>query len=130
MSALAKYFPFGLSVRDLTEEVDNSSETLSAAPMRMLSTLLKMNVEGRDCLDHIDREPELPRRRRGGRTNPLLSPQDLFMVAFQSCDAYLQQLLAEKMFQGKLAVPFLLPSPTSKNTNIITSWPLRSTMIE
>ena len=144
MSALEKYFPFQLSVRDLTVEVDDTTNTVSAAPMRMLSTILKMNLEGRDCLDHIEKntrhtepsekneEPARRRRRRGEKkeNSPLLSPQDLFMVAYQSCDAYLQQLLADKMFQGKLAVPFLLPSPTKANTNLLTCWPLRSTMLE
>ena len=143
VSALEKYFPFQLSVRDLTLEVDDTDKTVSAAPMSMLSTILKMNLEGRDCLEHIEKntrsndlneneEPARRRRRRGEKkeNNPLLSPQDLFLVAFQSCDAYLQQLLAEKMFQGKLAVPFLLPSPSKANTSILTCWPLRSTIIE
>lgn len=145
VSALEKYFPFQLSVRDLTVEVDDTTQTVSAAPMRMLSTILKMNLEGRDCLEQIEKntrhneeptekneEPARRRRRRGEKkeNSPLLSPQDLFMVAYQSCDAYLQQLLAEKMFQGKLAVPFLLPSPSKANTNILTCWPLRSTLIE
>ena len=145
MSELKKYFPFQLSIRDLTLEVDNTTKTLTAAPMRMLSTILRMNLEGRNCLEHLEnitRKPDADklneessgarRRRRAEKKeiNSLLSPQDLFMVAFQSCDPYLQQLLAEKMFHGKLALPFLLPSPTKENTSILTSWPLRSTMME
>ena len=55
VSALEKYFPFQLSVRDLTVEVDDTTNTVSAAPMRMLSTILKMNLEGWDCLDHIEK---------------------------------------------------------------------------
>ena len=131
---LKSYYPFKLNIRDLTVEVDNTSRSISAAPMSMLSNILKMNVEGRDCLQHVEEQTfnhnpctskEVPNKRTRARPKEksilCLNPQDLFMVALQSCDAYLQQLLVEKMFQGKLAFPFLFPSPMKDNINILTS---------
>ena len=147
ISALEKYYPFHLSAKDLFEEVDEITASVSAAPMKMLLTILKMDLEGRNCLEYLEhktnaggpdedltKNTELGYRRRRRRPenkeSTLLSPQDLLMVAFQTCDPYLQQILAEKMFQGKLAVPFLLPSPIKDKTNILTCWPFRSTILE
>ena len=54
ISDLESYFPFGLSVRNLFEDVDETSENVNTAPMRMLSTILKIDLEGRNCLEYLE----------------------------------------------------------------------------
>ena len=101
---------------------------------------MKMNLEGRNCLVEFENKNDvtenvLPARklRQRGKAkeqSPFLSVQDLLMVAFQSCDPMLQQLMTEKLFMAKIAIPFLLPSPTKTHTQILTSWAFRSTLLE
>jgi len=54
---IEKYYPNKLGIQELFEEVDEEPEStlLSAIPLQLLSKILKMNMEGRNCLEDCER---------------------------------------------------------------------------
>ena len=53
---LEKYYPNLLGIQELCEEVDDESTSLSDVPLQLLSKILRMNLEGRDCLKTFETE--------------------------------------------------------------------------
>lgn len=137
---LEPFFPFEMSIQDLFTNVDeDSKEVVSNIPFKMLSQIIKKNFEGRNCLQEIDKSTKdkstkVPKKSRAERRVTqqlsLPSPQDIFMVSFMSCDPMLQQLLVEKMFMAKLAVPFLFRSPFDPERHFLPCWSYKSTHLE
>ncbi|XP_076075833.1 interferon-induced very large GTPase 1-like [Mytilus galloprovincialis] len=58
-----------------------------------------------------------------------LNPLDLFVALFHCSSTIFQQILAEKMFVCKLAVPVCFPTVKNKHLNFST-WPLRSIIVD
>ncbi|XP_053390128.1 interferon-induced very large GTPase 1-like [Mercenaria mercenaria] len=58
-----------------------------------------------------------------------ISPLDLFLLVFQCCDPMLKQLLFQKLYICKLALPFIYTEyPSTKP--VMSVWPLRSLVVE
>ena len=61
--SLGNYFPNRLGIQELFQEVDEDSDLPSAIPLKLLSTILRMNMEGRDLLKRFKER----RRRKKNR---------------------------------------------------------------
>ncbi|XP_053388849.1 uncharacterized protein LOC128551919, partial [Mercenaria mercenaria] len=60
-----------------------------------------------------------------------ISPLDVFTVVFQCCDPLLKQILFQKLYLCKIAVPFLFKHWTPNEfQSILSVWPLRTLAIE
>jgi hypothetical protein len=58
-----------------------------------------------------------------------VSPLDLFVLVYQCCDPLLQQLLFQKLYLAKIALPFLY-SKYPYSGKILSMWPLRFLLTE
>ncbi|CAC5385549.1 unnamed protein product [Mytilus coruscus] len=58
-----------------------------------------------------------------------LNPLDLIFALFKSCSPMLKQILANKLFMSKLAIPFILPKFGNEPLEMCL-WPLRSIILE
>lgn len=63
------------------------------------------------------------------KNNLELNPLDLLVAVFKCCNPMLQQVLSNKLFMCKLAIPFIFPS-FGNNSTEISLWPLRSITLE
>lgn len=58
-----------------------------------------------------------------------VNPLDLLVAVFKCCNPMLQQVLSNKLFMCKLAIPFIFPTFEKDDTEI-SLWPLRSITLE
>ncbi|XP_060553582.1 interferon-induced very large GTPase 1-like [Ruditapes philippinarum] len=70
--------------------------------------------------------PEIPQE------NQDISPLDIFTVVFQCCDPVLKQVIVQRLYLCKLAVPFLYRhwEATETQYQALSVWPLRSLIID
>jgi hypothetical protein len=52
--SLENYYPNKLGIQELFHEADEDSESTSAIPFKVFSMILRMNMEGRDCLEQFE----------------------------------------------------------------------------
>ncbi len=58
-----------------------------------------------------------------------LNPMDVFLATFSCCDLILRQIIVQKLFLCRLAVPFLLPGFSTKSL-LLNQWALRTIVVE
>ena len=73
VQGLEKYYPNKLGIQELFHEVEEDSNSVTAISLQMLSKILKMNMEGRNCLERFlgkievsveEKENKVDRRRQ------------------------------------------------------------------
>ena len=133
---LEKEYPNGIKVSDVValdlEEDDEDSKRIMSykdLPWKLLRGLLNVNCDARDRKVDLNTTKEtstdISKIDDTNNDNEDISPLDIFHVVFQCCDAMLQQLLFQKLFLCKQAVPFIYIRHTDSSP-VTSVWPLRS----
>ena len=109
---LTAYYPEKISLQDVMEKSESHSELcLENLPWIILWKLITLDRRGIsttiDDLPIENLEQDIPSLFL--QTYDEHHPLDVFLTTFASCDLNLRQILSEKMFQCRLAVPFILP---------------------
>ncbi|XP_053388846.1 interferon-induced very large GTPase 1-like, partial [Mercenaria mercenaria] len=135
-------YPRKITMKDVTtidllegQTEDPSEVNLCDIPQRFLKQLLTSNSEARDLLVPASKEEdtdfdtddlELLGIDDTSDSNDI-SPLDILIVVFQCCDPMLQQMICQKMYLCKIAVPFSYVIWEGNNSRFeIPVWPLRS----
>ena len=109
MLGLKQYYPRRITLQDVTK-IRETKPCVSAEqlPWDILLGIIMMDYRTRDQLvdDFNSKVHELNSSESLGMT---LNPQDVFLATFHCCSLLLRQVLFEKMFNCKLAVPIFVP---------------------
>ena len=129
---LTAYHPEKISLHDVMPKSESHSELcLENLPWIILWKLITLDRKG--ICTTIDEEVLTENPSENCENIPSLClqtydnhhPLDVFLTTFACCDLNLRQFLAEKMFQCRLAVPFILPGIDSDELTYCL-WALRS----
>ncbi|XP_053390570.1 interferon-induced very large GTPase 1-like isoform X2 [Mercenaria mercenaria] len=119
---------------DLSDDESKTYE-YNDIPFMFLQRLLSGNSDAMDYESYSTRK-EINSKSKGSvfdmyqpQENCKISPLDLFLLVFQCCDPMLKQLLVQKLYICKLALPFIYRDFLSTNF-VMSVWPLRSLVIE
>ena len=131
---LNKYYPGKIGIQDVMHihyEVEEPPPKWTDLPWVMLEKLVMMDYRARDvdidkCIEHSEEQNVCDDDTSDDAQHP--HPLDVLLVVFQCCDPFLQQLLAKKMFQCRLALPFLIPHDDAGLTCGL--WPLKRIVAE
>lgn len=142
---LGQFYPNKLKLMDVMAVKDCTNPLeMNTIALHIAMKLIMINYTARDELLHrlieqLEVEIENPNNEisldlicgEGDDYDESMSanPLDLILTIFKCSAPMLQQVLAVKMFECKLAIPFLHP-PFKKEPEILTLWPLRSILIE
>ena len=107
-------------------------------PWKMLQNLVMMNYRARDKLvsnlntlttpkstpdlfdvDNSEDDDEVSS----------LHPMDVLLVTFGCCDRFLQQFLCQKLFECRMAIPFIYPHRSPDNL-VMSLWALKTIVVE
>ncbi|XP_060573685.1 interferon-induced very large GTPase 1-like [Ruditapes philippinarum] len=142
---LTATFPGKISLRDViaidfdeSNVLKNSTINLPDIPWLLLKRLMCVHSESRDITvsesdEHaLDLEHSLSFCSEVPGENQNISPLDIFTVVFQCCDPVLKQVIVQKLYLCKLAVPFLYQhwENNTKQSPTLSIWPLRFLVIE
>ncbi|XP_053390568.1 interferon-induced very large GTPase 1-like [Mercenaria mercenaria] len=119
---------------DLSDDESKTYE-YNDIPFMFLQRLLSGNSDAMDYESYNTRK-NINSKSRGSvldmyqrKENRKISPLDLFLLVFQCCDPMLKQLLFQKLYICKLALPFIYTEyPSTKS--VMSVWPLRSLVVE
>ncbi|XP_060577569.1 uncharacterized protein LOC132734741 [Ruditapes philippinarum] len=140
-------YPGTISIRDIVvvddiewNEKENGSICFTDIPWLVLKRLISSQSDVRDVSVTIEHDFNngiyLENTLSSSSTIPDdkqdISPLDVFYIIFQCCDPFLKQVLVQKLYLCKLAVPFLYKywETKEKQVSVLSVWPLRSLAIE
>ncbi|XP_053390505.1 interferon-induced very large GTPase 1-like [Mercenaria mercenaria] len=127
-----------ITIKDMTtvdpfENADNAST--EKLPWVLLRRLMSVNCDAMDLRFSQD-STNLEQRNSSifamyddSSKNECISPLDVFLSVFQCCDPMLKQLLYQKLYLCKMAVPFIYQEHLSSES-VLAKWPLRALLIE
>ena len=145
MFELQEYYPAKISLGDVMsvgKQYDLQENSKADVPWIVLQKLI--------MLDHRARDTEVTVSETSSENEPATNPEDfdfdelfcgcesqseninaldLFQVVFLCCDLMLRQTLVQKMFQCRLALPFIFPQASSEDL-CLCLWALRSIAFE
>ena len=144
---LEKYFYENLGLQDILSLHGTQIEGLEKhnLPWRVLEKVILLNSECREVVISSFAEKVQPKtknkKRTFGqpkvktekqdpetRTDGIPHPMDMMLLLFTCSDYMLRQVLAQKLFICRLAIPFIVPTP--EGTVQMLLWPLRSIVME
>ncbi|XP_063446798.1 interferon-induced very large GTPase 1-like [Mytilus trossulus] len=143
---LENYFPSKIDLMDVMQ-IKETKTLLSYTdiPWLVLKQIIMINYTARDKMvqEWLEKIPQKTKSHNQGlqydeflddlfhniEHQHDLNPLDLFVALFQCCSTIFKQILAEKMFVCKLAVPICFPPQTNKNLHFST-WTLRSIVVD
>lgn len=143
---LVEKYPAKITMNDViainpddAAEYDKQVIPLTDVPWVMLKRLMSAHSEARDIMvksgnteeKQNDFDLSVSYLEFEEHENEAFSPLDIFTVVFQCCDPFLKQILFQKLFLCKMAVPFLYKTWNQNCSNqVLSIWPLRSLTIE
>ncbi|XP_060580808.1 interferon-induced very large GTPase 1-like [Ruditapes philippinarum] len=132
---LEKEYPNKIKVRDvvaldLIKEDSKQMISYKDLPWTLLRGLINVNSDARDHTMNADESKQTDDDilEIDDDSNDELSPLDVFHVVFQCCNSMLQELLFQKLYLCKRAVPFI-HIRYQDNLPCAAIWPLRSLKI-
>ncbi|XP_060599958.1 interferon-induced very large GTPase 1-like [Ruditapes philippinarum] len=146
---LANRHPGAISIRDIVavdasewKKKENGTVCSTDIPWLVLKRLISSNSESRDI--SVTNEQDLNNGNVYEDTLSFLSdmpddkqedisPLDVFLTIFQCCDPFLKQVVVQKLYLCKIAVPFLYKyweETNEQQMSVLSVWPLRSLAIE
>ena len=147
---LREYFPAKISLRDVMtigQAFEKDKDSIRSVPWLILQKLIMLDHRARDqkyaCettseseggqertdtnSEDVDDPFELKSVMEAENNN--VNPVDLLHVVFTCCDLNLRQVLVQKMYQCRLALPFIFPGDFGKDL-CFSLWPLRNIFVE
>ena len=145
MFKLQEYYPAKISLGDVMsvgKQYDLQENSKADVPWIVLQKLI--------MLDHRARDTEVTVSETSSENEPVTNPEDLdfnelfcdcdsqreninaldlFQAVFLCCDLMLRQTLVQKMFECRLALPFIFPQSSSEDL-CFSLWALRSIAFE
>ncbi|XP_060592366.1 interferon-induced very large GTPase 1-like [Ruditapes philippinarum] len=144
---LTRKYPGKITIKDIIKvdasewnEKEHGTLCPTKIPWLILKRLISSHSESRDI--SVTNEPNLNSVIDIENNMTFLSDKphdkqdisrlDAFFIVFQCCDPFLKQVLVQKLFLCKIAVPFLYKywETKEKQVSILSVWPLRSLTIQ
>lgn len=137
---LTQYYPNGITMQQATAIKPIPVEVEPAhLPWKLMHMLLMIDHRIRDSVltdlkaskqnDNSDQDISLLDFGDLDDGDDILSPIDILLATFTSCNGILRQALAHKLFVCKLAIPFFYPVG-SPNNLVMSLWALRTITVE
>ncbi|XP_060554081.1 interferon-induced very large GTPase 1-like, partial [Ruditapes philippinarum] len=146
---LLDYYPNKISISNvMTINMDNGSVfdqdqkkiELTELPWILLRSLLGVYCKARDRVASLIKENATPQEQctsdwlfADSYDHTEVNPLDLFITVYKCCDPMLKQLLFQKCYSCKIAVPFihvLHDFSSLSSRSVVSIWPLRSLLIQ
>ena len=144
---LREYFPAKISLCDVMtigQAFEKDEDSTKSVPWLILQKLIMLDHRARDRKYASESETEQPCKDgakdsmnvdlddfsdllEAGKVD--VNPSDLLLTVFSCCDLSLRQILVQKLFMCRLALPFILPGMLDQEV-CLSLWPLRSAAIE
>ena len=134
---LLEKFPQKLTIQDAllirheTLIKSNKTEQIEVLPILILQRIMNSDYRNRkclldnsntskDCYDDDDDDDD-----DDGSKSALIHPLDIFLAILHCCDELLRQDLFAKVYNCKLALPFILPNPVENSLTFLL-WAMRA----
>ncbi|XP_060567644.1 interferon-induced very large GTPase 1-like [Ruditapes philippinarum] len=144
---LTDRYPSKISIQDIVtvdtgewNQIENGTICSTDIPWLVLKRLISSHSDSRDISvtneqdlnNGIDLENTLSFLSDIPGDKKDISPLDAFFIIFQCCDPFLKQVVVQKLYICKIAVPFLYKYWESdvEQVSVLSVWPLRSLAIE